>query len=133
MNLTNKRIVVTGDGGFLGSHLIEKLHHQGCQQVCAPRKAEYDLTKMGYRRRRNRSKSRQPRKFLLRERHHGNSAHGCRPPIFDGEISHPRNYLCVPEVYACPVGRYETQRTASPLPGCEPGRTRVRVPRDDTV
>jgi GDP-L-fucose synthase len=45
MNLTQKRIVVTGGAGFLGSHLIEQLHNRGCERVFAPRSKEYDLTR----------------------------------------------------------------------------------------
>jgi GDP-L-fucose synthase len=46
MNLTQKRILVTGGGGFLGSHLIKKLQDKGCERVFVPRKEEYDLTRM---------------------------------------------------------------------------------------
>jgi GDP-L-fucose synthase len=42
--LTNKRICVTGGGGFLGSHVVEKLRERGCKNVFVPRKAQYDLT-----------------------------------------------------------------------------------------
>src|ERR1700720_3503479 len=46
MNLTQKRIVVTGGAGFLGSHLIEKLRDRGCKQVFVARSEEYDLTRL---------------------------------------------------------------------------------------
>jgi GDP-L-fucose synthase len=39
------RILVTGGGGFLGSHLVERLEHEG-HEVIAARKADYDLTSM---------------------------------------------------------------------------------------
>jgi GDP-L-fucose synthase len=39
------RILVTGGGGFLGSHLVERLEHDG-HEVIAARKADYDLTSM---------------------------------------------------------------------------------------
>jgi GDP-L-fucose synthase len=39
------RILVTGGGGFLGSHLVERLEHDG-HDVFAARSADYDLTRM---------------------------------------------------------------------------------------
>jgi GDP-L-fucose synthase len=36
---------VTGGAGFLGTHVCEKLREHGCDQVWAPRSAQYDLTK----------------------------------------------------------------------------------------
>jgi GDP-L-fucose synthase len=38
-----KRVVVTGGAGFLGSFVVEKLHERGCQNVIVPRAREYDL------------------------------------------------------------------------------------------
>ncbi|HXB68851.1 MAG TPA: GDP-L-fucose synthase [Candidatus Acidoferrales bacterium] len=46
MDLTQKRILVTGGAGFLGSHLIEKLRDKGCEEICVPRSREYDLTRL---------------------------------------------------------------------------------------
>jgi GDP-L-fucose synthase len=43
--LAGCRILLTGGGGFLGSHLLEDLAEIGCRQVAAPRSAEYDLTR----------------------------------------------------------------------------------------
>jgi GDP-L-fucose synthase len=40
------RVLVTGGGGFLGSHLVERLERDG-HDVFAARSAEYDLTAMG--------------------------------------------------------------------------------------
>ena len=40
------RVLVTGGGGFLGSHLVERLEADG-HDVLAARSAEYDLTSMG--------------------------------------------------------------------------------------
>jgi GDP-L-fucose synthase len=39
------RVLVTGGGGFLGSHLVERLERDGHEVVVA-RRAEYDLTSM---------------------------------------------------------------------------------------
>src|SRR5580658_1815239 len=39
----NKRVVVTGGNGFLGSFVAEKLRLRGCQKLFLPRSAEYDL------------------------------------------------------------------------------------------
>lgn len=44
MDLTNKRIVVTGGAGFLGSHIVQQLQAKGCKTIFAPRRKEYDLT-----------------------------------------------------------------------------------------
>ena len=38
------RILVTGGGGFLGSHLVERLEADG-HDVYSARRADYDLTK----------------------------------------------------------------------------------------
>ena len=39
----NKRVIVTGGAGFLGSHIVVQLQHAGCRAVFAPRSREYDL------------------------------------------------------------------------------------------
>ncbi len=39
----DKRVVVTGGGGFLGSFVIEKLREAGAENVFVPRSKDYDL------------------------------------------------------------------------------------------
>ena len=43
MRLSDKRVVVTGGSGFLGSYVVEGLRARGCSEVFVPRRAEYDL------------------------------------------------------------------------------------------
>jgi len=45
MNLSEKRIVVTGGAGFLGKHVVEELHLKQCQHVYVPRSRDFDLRK----------------------------------------------------------------------------------------
>lgn len=45
LDLTSKRILVTGGGGFLGSHIVEQLRRSGCTHVLAPRRSQFDLTR----------------------------------------------------------------------------------------
>lgn len=47
MELKNKRIVVTGGGGFLGSHIVEELQRKGCNNIAVPRtKDGYDFREL---------------------------------------------------------------------------------------
>ncbi len=45
MDLTRKRILVTGGNGFLGKHLVRRLRGAGCERLVAPRASECDLTR----------------------------------------------------------------------------------------
>ena len=40
-----KRVIVTGGAGFLGSYVVEKLKQRGCSNIFIPYKADYDLSK----------------------------------------------------------------------------------------
>jgi len=41
----DKRVIVTGGAGFLGSYVIEKLKERGCKNIFVPLVEDYDLTK----------------------------------------------------------------------------------------
>jgi GDP-L-fucose synthase len=41
----NRRIVVTGGAGFLGSYVLDKLGERGCTEILVPRVEDYDLVK----------------------------------------------------------------------------------------
>ena len=45
LDLTKKRVCVTGSGGFLGSFLVDSLRNQGVTDLILPRKKDYDLTR----------------------------------------------------------------------------------------
>ncbi len=40
---SDKRVVVTGGAGFLGSFVVEKLRQRGCTEIFVPRSRAYDL------------------------------------------------------------------------------------------
>jgi GDP-L-fucose synthase len=43
---SDKRVVVTGGAGFLGSFVVEQLRTKGCRQIILPRSRDYDLVEM---------------------------------------------------------------------------------------
>jgi GDP-L-fucose synthase len=43
---TNRRVVVTGGRGFLGSYVVERLQAQGAQHVLVPTHQDYDLRQL---------------------------------------------------------------------------------------
>jgi GDP-L-fucose synthase len=45
IDLSRKRICVTGGGGFLGSFVVEKLRAKGCGDIFIPRKRDFNLTR----------------------------------------------------------------------------------------
>jgi GDP-L-fucose synthase len=46
LDLSERRILLTGGGGFLGTHLRQALQEAGAHHVSAPRRREFDLTRL---------------------------------------------------------------------------------------
>ena len=38
-----KRVIVTGGAGFLGSYVVQKLQERGAGEIIVPRSSKYDL------------------------------------------------------------------------------------------
>jgi len=45
MDVSKKRVLVTGGSGFLGRHVVAAFEERGCRDVVVVRKAQYDLTR----------------------------------------------------------------------------------------
>jgi GDP-L-fucose synthase len=43
VDLRDKRPLITGGSGFLGSHVVKALEGRGCRELFVPRSLEYDL------------------------------------------------------------------------------------------
>jgi GDP-L-fucose synthase len=45
MDVSEKRVMVTGGSGFLGRHVVSAFERRGCRDIVVVRKAQYDLTR----------------------------------------------------------------------------------------
>jgi len=43
LKLKDKRVIVTGGGGFLGSYVVKELQKRNCKDIFIPRRRDYDL------------------------------------------------------------------------------------------
>ena len=46
IDLSRKRVMVTGGAGFLGKYVVNKLKEHGCKDIFVPRSREYNLVQM---------------------------------------------------------------------------------------
>lgn len=46
IDLSQKRVLVTGGSGFLGQAVVDALQRRGCRDITVPRKRDFDLTKL---------------------------------------------------------------------------------------
>ncbi len=117
------RILVTGGGGFLGSHLVERLAADGHDVVRPRGSADYDLTRRDdterlfedaapgarlpprSRGRRHRREPREPRPLLVREPDDGRERARAEPDPRGREARHRRHRLRIPEAHAGAVPR----------------------------
>src|SRR5262245_33083649 len=44
MEVSSKRVLVTGGSGFLGRHVVAALERHGCRDIVVVRKSQHDLT-----------------------------------------------------------------------------------------
>ena len=47
IRLADKRVVVTGGAGFLGTLLLRRLEQSGCRDIFVPNYPDFDLTRAG--------------------------------------------------------------------------------------
>ena len=142
----NKRVVVTGGAGFLGSFVVEQLRARGAAEIIVPRSRDYDLVEMrggaqalrdarpdlvihlAAQRRRHRRQPREPRQVLLRQPHDGRAAHrrgapgaGCpssSPPAPSAPIPSSRRCRSTKTISGTAIPRRPTRPTAWPRRCC---------------
>ena len=138
---TNRmKVLVTGGGGFLGSHLVERLRADGHDPFVA-RRRDYDLTRWDdaerlfadaqpgarlpprRRGRRHRRQPRQPGPLLVREPDDGRARPRAEPRARVAKLVVARHHLRLPEVHAGAVPR---GRPLERLPGGDERAVRRR-------
>ena len=48
IDLSSRRVMVTGGAGFLGKRVVARLRQAGCQEIFVPRQTEYDLVRLDH-------------------------------------------------------------------------------------